>query len=255
MQIISDFFMMSVDSLYESSVNKEGILTLASSWVNDKTIERFGHKRVYGKIEAVPLTFTDRVVELIDPGFPNPKVYISGEYIGQQIKKGLKYDKNYYSCAGCDGYGVTTMADVAKNCDIRRGDRVYFDPIVTEPDNYLGPHGKGHLYKVYPSDIVCVVRDGEILMQNDWCLLSPVKETMEDITTASGIMMKSAPGAKYLQGRIQHFRDIPGMNKGDLVLHFPGLNWLFLVEGREYYAVQSEFIIAREYAPTPEARE
>lgn len=255
MQIIDDFFMISVDQLYESSVNKDGILTLASSWVNDKTIERFGHKRVYGRVEACPLSFSGKVVELIDPGYPNPKVHVSGEYIGRQRRMGYKTDKLAYSCAGCDEYDVQTVADVAATCDIRRFDTIYFDPIVTEPDNYLGPHEKRHLYKVLPTDVICVVRDGQIIMQGDWCLLEPVKETIEDITTPSGIMMKPLPGEKYMQGTVRHFREFPGVEEGDTVLHFPGLNWLFRVENKHYYAVQREFIIAKveNHANTTEA--
>ena len=237
--------MVSVDQLYESSVNKDGILTLASTWVNDKTIERFGHKRVYGRVEMCPLTFSNKVIELIDPGYPSPKIHISGEYIGRKRREGYKTDKLSYSPAGCDGYQVQTMADVARECDIRRFDKIYFDPIVTEPENYLGPHEKQHLYKILPSNIVCVVRDGEILMQGDWCFLEAIKETYDDITTPTGILMKPMPGEKFMQGRMMYYRDFPGVEQGDIVLHMPGLNWLFLCEGRTYYAVQREFIFAK----------
>jgi hypothetical protein len=245
MQIIEDFFMISVDQLYESSVNKDGILTLASSWVDSTTIERFGHKRVYGRVEMCPLSFSNKMVELVDPGYPAPKVHVSGEYIGRKHREGFKNVVNNYSPAGCDGYGVQTISDVARDCDIRRFDKVYFDPIVTEPDNYLGPHGKGHLYKILPTDVICVVRDGEIMMQADWCLLESVKETYDDITTKSGIMLKAAPGEKFMQGKMMHFREFPGVEQGDIVLHMPGLNWLFLCEGRTYYAIQREFIFAK----------
>lgn len=237
--------MISVDQVYESSITKDGILTLASTWINDTTIERFAHKRRYGIVETCPINYSEQTVDLIDPGFPNPKLHISGEYIDGLIGKGYKPDVNMYSPAGLDAHEVVTMADVGRSLDVKRGDKIYFDPIITEPENYLGPFGKRHLYKLGPSDIICIVRDKKIIMQGKWCLLEPVAETMEDITTKSGILIKPSPGKKFLQGRMKHFNKIDGLKKNDLVLHMPGLNWSFEVEGKEYYAIEKEYLIAK----------
>lgn len=246
MTIIQDYFMMTVDQRYESVINEDGILTLSTSWVNDTTVERFAYKRCYGKIVACPQGYSENTVEIIDPGVPNPRLHISGEYIEQKVKKGYnEYGRKNYQCAGLDAFEVVTVADIAKETDIRVGDKCYFDPRITEPHNMLGMH-KGHeMYKIRVDEVLCIVRDGEILMQADWCLIAPEKETWEQITTKAGIITKPNPENIYLFGKMKHMRNRQDLKENDPVFFFRGAEWMFNVEGTEYYAVQGEDILCK----------
>lgn len=241
--------MMTVDQRYESTISPSGIITLSTAWVNDTTVERFEYKRCYGRIEACPSGFSDKTAELIDPGAPWPRKHISGEYIEQKVKMGYTdyhhKRENYYCCAGMDSYDAVTMADIAKNCDIRRFDKVYFDARITEPKNMLGMHQGRELYKINVNEIVCVVRDGEILVQGNWNLVEPEMETWESITTKAGIIKKPAPEAVALIGKMAYMQHREDLSVGDRIIYYRGANWTIKVEGKEYYAIEHQDILAK----------
>lgn len=238
--------MMTVAQRYESSVTPAGIITLNTAWINDETIERFNHKRIYGRIEACPLTFTESIIEIQDPGLPTPRKHISGEYIESQVKQGLrKFNRNHYSCAGLDEFDLVTVADVADQTDIRRFDKVYFDPRVTEPENILGKHNGHELYKIRVEQIVCAVREGQIIMQGGWCLVEPDMETWEEIRTERGIYVKPRPEAKALRGIMRHFKERDDLHEGDRIVFMRGADWTLKIEGKEYYAIHHSDIMCK----------
>lgn len=246
MQIFEDSFMMTIDMRYEVSVSEAGIISLSSAWVNDQTAERFEHKRIYGTIVAPPVGFSNKVLELMDPGYPTPKAYISGEYIEAKLKSGnRKYGKEYYSCAGFDEFEKVTMADWAANTDIRMFDKVYFDPRVTEPENLLGYHERKEMYKIQVDEIICSVRDGKIITQGEWCLVEADMETWQEIRTERGIYKKPAPEAKQLRGIMRHFKEREGLEEGDTIVFVHGSDWNMKVEGKTYYAIQNSDIICK----------
>lgn len=268
MRIINDFFILSVDQKYESSVTKSGLTTLNTAYQNDEVIERFANKRLYGFIESVPIVYTRSIIDLVDPGTPAPRMYISGDYIESKAKRGYKIDNRSYSCATWEGFKTITIADIATKCDIRRGDKVYFDPGVTEPDNSLGPFGKRELYKAGCNEIICSIRDGEIIMQGDWCLVEPNVETWEDIsiptpvilngkpmtnpdgsvrmrTKEEWIVKKSQPENKPLEAFMRYFSPFCDLQQGDKIIYNYGANWPVKVEGVEYFAVQRDDILCK----------
>lgn len=247
MQIIYDHYMMTVDQRYESTVSPLGIITLNTAWVNDETIERFENKRVYGRIEACPAGFSDQIVDLIDPGCPNPKKYIGGEHIHKKRMQGYaKYDKRYYSCTTFEEWDAVTCADWAEKTDIRRFDRVYFDHRVTEPENRIGSHNGQELYAIRVDNIICSVRDGEIIMQGEWNLVELDMETWDEIKTPRGIYIKPAPEAKALRGIMRHFNR-KDLEVGDKVVFNRGSDWTMKVEGKTYYAIENQDIVAKVY--------
>ncbi len=241
--------MVTVDQRYESTISPNGIITLNSAWVNDETVERFAYKRIYGRIEACPLMFSDTIVRQIDPGFPNNREFISGEYIEKKVNEGYpwyhKHAEYVYCCSSYDGHETVTVADIAKDTDIRRFDKVYFGPNVTEPDNMLGMHKGKQLYKMRVDDIICVVRDGELLVQGSWCLIEPDMETWEEITTKAGIIMKPNPEARYLKGTIRHMQYREDISEGDHIMYVPGADWQLKIEGKEYYVIPTYDILCK----------
>lgn len=245
MQIINDYFMVSIDHKYESD-NKNGIITLNAAWVNDTTEDRFGYKRLYGQIESCPLKYTDTLAYLIDPGLPAPRLYISGDHIEAKIKMGFKdYGRHNYNPSTFEAYEVITMADIAKKVDIQRFDKVYFDPKVTEPENFLGMHKERELYKVRVDQILCVIRNSEIITQGGWCLVEPNMETWDDIKTKSGIIKKPNPEAKYLEGTMRYVTGRDDIKYGDDIRYLQYANWTAKIEGKDYYVIQGEDIICK----------
>lgn len=268
MIIINDFFVVSVDQKYESSVTKSGILTFNTAHQNDEVIERFEKKRIYGRIESIPLQFGNHAIDLIDPGVAHPRKYISSEYIEAKVKMGHKMGREYYSNSTWGNFDVITTSDIAQKCDVRRFDKVYFSESVTEPDNFLGRHKGNDLYKLAVTEIICTVRMGSIRMQGGWCLVEPNVETWEDIsiptpfvvngkvlTNPDGstryrpkdewIVKKSQPEAKPLEAFMRHFNPFNELNEGDRVIYEYGANWPVTVEGKEYLAIQERDILCK----------
>lgn len=246
MIILRDFFMMTVDQRYESAISPSGIITLNTAWINDKTVERFAYKRIYGRIESCPQDFSDEIVNLIDPGVPAPRKHISGEHIQNMVNLGYHhYNNKFYCCAGMDDFDRVTMTDVAKNTDIRRFDKCYFDSTITEPANLLGMHNGKELYKIGVHQVICTVRDNEILMQGGWCLVKPDMETWHEITTKAGIIKKPRPEAKALRGTMSYMQHKDGLAVGEKIIFCKGANWLIKVEGKEYYAIHEDDILCK----------
>lgn len=269
MQIINDFFILSVDQKYESTQTKAGLTTLNTAHQNDTEIERFANKRIYGYVESVPVNFTRSVLDLVDPGVPAPRAYVSGEYIERKIRAGYKtMSREFYSCSTWEGFKKITIADIAAQCDIRRGDKVYFGEWVTEPDNSLGPHGKRELYKAGCNEIICSVRDGEIIMQGNWCLVEPNVDTWEDISIPTPVVVngkpltnpdgsirmrpkeewivkKSQPENKPLEAFMRHFTPFCDLQEGDKIIYAQGANWPVTVERKEYLAIQQGDILCK----------
>lgn len=268
MQIINDFFILSVDQKYESSLTKQGLVTLNTAHQNDTEIERFANKRIHGYVESCPINFTRQVLDLVDPGAAAPRAYVSGDYIAAKARAGYKMNHEFYSCSTWEGFKRITVADIAAKCDIQRGDKVYFGEWVTEPDNELGKHRGRTLYKAGCNEIICSVRDGSIIMQGDWCLVEPNVETWEDISIPTPFVMngqpltnpdgsirmrpkeewivkKSQPENKPLEAFMRHFSPFCDLQQGDKIIYNYGANWPMKVEGVEYFAVLKEDVLCK----------
>lgn len=249
MRINLDYFLVTVDKKYESSVRDSGIITVNDAWV-DKTLEetydRFQYKRIYGRVESCPLGYSDTTVSLVDPGIPAPRKYISHDMISAKVKEGYKhYGRHNYCPSTFEDFKKKTLRDVGRRLSIERFDTIYFDYRVTEDENLVGKHEGKDLYKVRADQIICSVKDGEIIPQGGWCLVEPNMETWEEITTKSGILMKSAPQAKYLEGIVRYISPLYNIKAGDKILYEIAANWTVNVEGKDYYAIEEEDILGK----------
>lgn len=274
MRIVNDYFMVQVDQKYESTKTKSGVITLDTAHINDTTIERYANKRIYGKVLAVPRRFSDSVIELIDPGSPPPRKYMSGEMIQNKLNQGYKdYSNRNYNCSTFDDFESVTMADRAETLDVQRFDKVYFDPRMTEDFNLLGSFKGNFLYKCHIDSIICVVRKGRIIPQGKWCLVEPDMESWDDILIpipvvgADGKAMvddqgnpvmkpkeqwlatKAQPKARALRGFIRYPRQ-PKLNDGDRIVYAKMASdtdgeWLMKIEDKEYYVIEQQDVIAK----------
>jgi co-chaperonin GroES (HSP10) len=265
MKIIQDYFMVLLDQKYNSDVTESGILTLNPAYMEEWAEAHLKHRRQFGKVISAPLQFTDTVVDVTLPGGPEPRLFVSSEHIGEMVNAGYTRIPQYYP-SSYDEFPAITLLDIAQKTDIRPGDKVYFDYLATDEDRILGPHKDGILFMIRVDEIYCVVRDGKIIPQGEWCLVRPDMETWEDITSPSGVIMKAAPGAKfeaqkdennefigykmviegkYLQGFIEHIRPRPDLKAGDKILYQRNADYTVIIEGEPLYVMKEEDVLIK----------
>jgi co-chaperonin GroES (HSP10) len=243
-----DYFLVTVDQKYESEITPSGIITTNAAFVDvnyKETDDRYRYKRIFGRVEACPRGFSNTTHSLVDPGIPAPTKYMSHDMICQRIRMGHReMSRRNYNPSSFDDFEKITLADIGRKTDIRRFDKIYFDYRVTEPDNLVGSHDGKELYKVRVDQILCSVRDGQIITQGGWCLVEPNMETWDEITTPSGIIMKPQPQAKYLEGVVRHIAD-GGIKPGDKILYEKNADWTVKVEGVDYYSIEEMDILGK----------
>jgi len=262
MRELNDYYTIAIDQLYETQSKGSKIIKLNEAWVDPEEGTRFVHKRLYGTVISGPLGFSDVVVDAISPGYPEPKAYVSGDKIQEQVNVGDRtWGRHNYHPGTFDGYEVITMADYAKGMDVREGDKIYFMETVTEPENFLGfSNDAKALYRCRADNVICVVRYSggivitendeqkarktEIVMQGTWVLIEPMYETWEEITTPSGIIMQPKPNIKYLLGTIKHIGN-DEYKAGDKIFYIPDSNWGVTVEDYEYFGIRKKEILAK----------
>lgn len=254
MRELFNYFTVAVDKEFEDDATESGILTLNATWIDKEEGERFKYKRLWGICISGPFSFDDTMVSVVDPGVPEPKAYINHEQIDARVKTGDRlWSRDDYSSSTFEGYEVKTMEEYAKRVNIREFEKIYFMETVTEPENFIGKDLEGRsLYRCRVDQIICAVRDDLLnpgqkkpVMQGNWVLVEPDLETWDDITTESGIVMKSAPEAKPLRATVKHIRPGAGAVAGDLIYYLPDSNWGITVEGIEYFGIKENEIILK----------
>ena len=246
---LHDYFDFVVDKRFENE-SKSGIITINESYIsggeNEEAEGQINHRRIYGDVISVPRAFSGEKVTAIDPGLPSPKRYISGDEIQEKINLGMRsYSKADYSPTTYPGSEYITLKDIGKKTDIRVGDRVYVDYKATAFDQHEGMRDGKDIFKVRVDEIICVVRDGQLISQGGWTLVRPNKETWEDITTEMGIITKVAPENIPLEGFIMACDFTEGLSVGDKIVYQNDADWLVKIEGEEIFAIQERDVIAK----------
>lgn len=265
MQIIQDYFIVLLDKKYNSDTTESGIIKINEAYLEEWAEAHLKHRRQFGIIINAPAQFSDTVVDVILPGPPEPRLFVSSEHIMNMENLGYTKVPQYYP-SSYDEFTSVTLLDIARKTDIRAKDKVYFDYLATDEKNFLGPHKGGLLYMVRVDQIYCVVRDGKIIPQGEWCLVKPDMETWEDITSPKGVIMKAAPGAKfvaeydenseyighkmiiegkYLNGFVHSIRDRADLKVGDKILYQRNADYTVVIEGEQLYVMKEEDILVK----------
>jgi co-chaperonin GroES (HSP10) len=240
---LQDYFAVAIDCKYEESKTKSGIILLNTAYVDDTDMDRYTNKRIYGTVVAAPRSFSNNPYRAIDDGKPNYRKYIGHDDIVDKINRGYRNhaEKTYYPST-FDAYDVVTYADIAQKVDVKIGDTVYFTPQTTEPENYLGKHKGKDVYRVIVSDLWCSFRDDQAIMQGEWVLVKPNKETWEDITTPAGVIKKPRPDAKYLEGFIAHSKH-DHLSVGTKIIYIPNADCDVKIRDEEYFIMPAQDIL------------
>ncbi|HTJ52639.1 MAG TPA: hypothetical protein VL443_24455 [Cyclobacteriaceae bacterium] len=260
---IQDYFTVAIDSRYPETKTKAGIILINTAWIDDKDMDRNEHKRIYGTVLSVPKMFSENGYRAIDDGMPAYHKYVGHDDIVDRINRGYRNhsDKAYYPST-YEKYDVVTMADIAERVDVKVGDKVYFLPQCTEDENMLEKTKEREVYQINVAEIICVVRDNKIgsitldqddsffqkkefnriIMQGEWVLIKPDMETWDEITSPSGIILKTQPDKKWLQGIVAHSGHdhlIPGTK----IVYLPNADCSVKVEDEEYFVMPAQDVI------------
>jgi co-chaperonin GroES (HSP10) len=241
--ILQDHFTVSIPSRYKETKTKSGIYLINTAWIDDTDMDRNEHKEICGTVLAIPPSYSDSAYRAIDDGMPAYHKFVGHDDIVDRMNRGYRNhtDKAYYAST-YDRYDVLTMADIAQRVDVKVGDKVYFVPQVTEDENLLEKTKSREVYKVCVTDIICVVRDGKIIMQGEWALVKPDMETWDEITSKSGIVMKANPESKWLQGFVAHSSH-DHLTVGNKIVYLPNADCPVKVEDEDYYVMPAQDII------------
>jgi co-chaperonin GroES (HSP10) len=186
-------------------------------------------------------------------GEPKPSMFRGHDDIAARRKKPS------YNCSAFDGSEKIYLS--SQKVDIKKGDTVYFsrqalgDPFRTNEDG-----SEDHLIRY---DVVLArKRNGELRTLNSGVLLSPVSpEGFEEVDFEGGtiyakflkgtdIIIEHGKKPRYLLGRVSCVGNfVEGtevdINVGDKVIFKPGSNYIFDIDGEEYYHIRSFMIYGK----------
>lgn len=239
--LLHDQFLISVESVYDEFKNEAGISGLNPVHYFEGERDRSERKLRHGQIYSVPEVFSEKNHMPIDPGYPNPRMYISHDSIQKQVNLGFKWDESYYHPGAKEQMEFITIADYGEMIDAKAGDKCYIHPMVTEPEKLFAIKDGVRLYLAEVNEIVCVVRNGVIIPQGGYILLDPIE--MDD--QVNGLVVDASKKDEPLKGIVRHTRDGSGVDVGDVVLFQEDSNWDFVIEGHRYYAMLEEDIFVK----------
>jgi co-chaperonin GroES (HSP10) len=243
-QVLRDYFLVAVDQMYEKMTTKAGIQVLNDAWIEEKERYRFQHKRIYGVVTSVPRGYSLTNVAPIDMGEPNPQLYVGHDIISEMRARGYDWDRDHYYHPGmAEKYAMVTLQDYGAKSTVKVGDKVYFNPIVTEEENFIEGQHRSGVFKIRVDHIFCTVVDGVIHPQGGYVLVEANMESWEDITTPMGIIKKPAPEAKVCEGWIRHVTAGSELTPGELIYYIKDADWGVKIEGKEYFVMMEKEIL------------
>ena len=134
--------------------------------------------------------------------------------------------------------------------DIQKGDKIYFHYNVVEDS-----HIEKDLYNVEMDRVFCAVRDGKIVMINDWCFVEPIEEQGEFIevdgrkihaNVKGGLVVSTGRKNKADKAKIKHIPENDlGLHGDDDVFLLPDWEFFNEIEGEKYATVRLDHIVAK----------
>lgn len=239
--IIHDYCIIELDRLFDVR-EESGLLTLNEAYVQPGERDRNIYKRIHGIVTAMPRGFSGQKIDPIDPGVPNHKIYVGHDIIAERINEGYPWAREtHYYPGATESFEFKTIDDISRHVSVRVGDQIYVHPNTLEDENALWKKDGKYYFRARVDEIICAVRDGELVAQGEYVLLKPHMETEEDIIR-SGIQMKLQAEAKPQQGFVLAARP-EFCPKGILVFFVYDADWLITIEGQPTYVMKEEEIM------------
>lgn len=211
----------------------------------DEVIYNSNEKRInYGTVIAIPDKLNDEVkIHQEDPGKPEPERYIGHEHV-IQAPQFLTYEPGTYVAKW------RTTADIVPEVEV--GDKVYFHFNTIAPENSVTLPDGTVFYKLAYQNVLCVVREGEIIPIGSNVFIEPeyedgVIDLGTDGTKAkispSGIITEVGVRPKALRGYVRHIGaalrgHVREVNPGDKIVYSKNSDWPVKVEGKTYFCMK-----------------
>lgn len=257
------YCLIKVDNLFEDQTESKGIDNLPL--MVDTTFQPERRIRTTGEVIQLPLFMGNQPIMSIGASWPGygPIRYLPDQDSDDEISTSL-YSQGYYD------YKV--MSDI--ELDVKIGDvllmkwRVIFGHknLVAETKDKKGD--RMWIYKCPMDHAYCAIRNGEIIMLGSYVFVDGVFEEWDDILVptyshikdehgkpilkpkSQWIQKKTAPGQLNRQGIVKHIGlPLKGEKRylevGDKILYKPNLKSLITVQGKRYFALLQDQIIAR----------
>jgi len=179
-----------------------------------------------GKVNKVIKPFTNAIQHGIVKQIPRK--------VDARVRKEDGAGRPYY-----EGYFYDTPLQI--------GDKVYFHHFVSQPENEVS-YGEEIFYKADYNQIICVVRDGDVIPMEKWLLATPVMENEEDTyTEVSGVKIytKISPEKKFLLSKVEFVGNMAreaGFDSGQTIIHPTFSEYALKIEGKEMYRMHIDDI-------------
>lgn len=242
MNSYQNFIIFKTDAIFNSHVSFKGVG--GKELVVDPNFDPARHMRTYGEVVSIPLHLGTHPITQETKGTP------------PDPQKPFEY---------------RFMRDIEQ--DVRISDKIYFHfnvmrtgkPIKTE-----GTHpNKTFWFPCSYDNVICTVRDKEIIMIGSYVLCYPDMESWEDILVpiysdikdAEGnpilkpkdqwLQRKVRPEAKFLKAFVKHVGkplkgDTCEVEVGQRIWYRRNADWINTVEGVDYFAIRQRHIIGKE---------
>lgn len=241
-----DLHIIRIDSIWDDRP-VEGIVPMnAAYWTVDKEMDRYERKLLQGTVESIPMGYSETQYNPLDAGLPNPRLFVGHDAIQLQRNYGRKdWGREKYHPGLKERYEYMTVSEYGAMIDLKVGEKVYFHPSVTEPENRL----EDRLYLATVDQLICGVGQVEIPRigwfpqirpQGGFVLVEPVMDTQLE---SSGIIIKQEAEAVLLEGIVRHARRGSGLEDGERIYYLENADWALKIEGVIYYAMREEEII------------
>lgn len=243
MKSFQNFIIFKTDTLFDDKVKFKGIG--GRELFVDPTFDPAVHVRIYGEVVNLPLRLSESIP-------------ISQEHRGIP---------SYHEQSP---YKYKTVSDVER--EVRIGDRIYFHFNTIKQHNFVRVDGvdpdRVWFIKVRYDQVICAVRDGQIIMIGGHCLIDPDFESWKDISIPSysdlkdkdgnpilkpesqWLVTKSAPGYKYLTGFVRAVGsplrgDVCEVKVGQKIWYHRNADWMVKIESKDYFVIKQRHLIGR----------
>jgi co-chaperonin GroES (HSP10) len=143
-------------------------------------------------------------------------------------------------------YGTVFVAPESTSIelDVKKGDKVWFHHFVPKEENIIKYIEEEDIYLAYVNQIYARERDGEVKSVHHWNFIEQLKESEDDIKTASGIYIKAEAEDILERGIVRYPSETLGAEVGEKVIFMKNSEYDMDINGEELLRMRDVDILA-----------